>query len=922
MRPIKLTVSAFGPYAGTTEIDFEKLGTSGLYLITGDTGAGKTSIFDAITYALYGEPSGNNRETTMLRSMYSKPEVETFVKLTFECKGKEYIVTRNPDYERPKKRGEGTTKAVAQAELIFPDGKVAAKEKNVNAEIKNIIGVDKEQFKQIAMIAQGDFLKLLLAKTEERRSIFSNIFNTGLFSELQKKLSAESAELQKECENIKSSISQYVNQISCEEDNTEYIEVEKAKGGDMLTEDIAALLERLIDADEKAHEAAEEQSKALNAELDKVKQRAADAEKIAKAKEDLRKNEAAAAEAEERLKLLEERYSAEEAKRPEADKMKSDAAKLEGKLNDYEELSDKQTKFSENKKIAEEKERELSALGKEADTLNSEIQSLEEELKALRNSGENEMKFKAEKEKAAAQRDNFAGLIDDITSFNKIEGKYKAAVEEYKSKRNDASKLSRQYECEYNTYLEEQAGILADTLKENAPCPVCGSIHHPKPAVKSTGVLTKDELDVLKKKMEDATADENRARDNAGNLMGKLDEKKSSTRTKIQSLCSEVSGFDEALQFAKNRRSEIESEISALDKKIQEANKQSARKKAIDEALPKKRSDTQKISDSKAKTTSELTAKTEENKALDERISALKESLEFESKEKAIAEISRLKKEAEKITADIDEAKNKLNDCSAELKSLESAKAEIKKQADENAEGIDLDEENKRKAELEEAQKKLREKEKNIYSRLSNNKGLREKIVEALGNSKDCEERYTMVNSLSDTANGSLKGKEKIKLETYVQMYYFDSIIKRANTRLVIMTDGQYELVRSGSESKKGQTGLDLDVIDHYNGSERSVKSLSGGESFMASLALALGLSDEVQSSAGGIKLDTMFIDEGFGSLDEDSLEQAIKALNGLADSDHLVGIISHVGELKQKIEKQIVVTKTKTDGSSIEIVV
>ena len=274
-----------------------------------------------------------------------------------------------------------------------------------------------------------------------------------------------------------------------------------------------------------------------------------------------------------------------------------------------------------------------------------------------------------------------------------------------------------------------------------------------------------------------------------------------------------------------------------------------------------------------------------------------------------------------KIKRDIDQAAKRLNECSENLASANATKDELSRQM-ENKQEIDLEAEKQKMVGLTANKIQFNKNKENIHSRIVNNKSNHDNIKLKSSELIDIEKKYTWVKALSDTANGTITGKDKIMLETYIQMHYFDRIISRANARLMIMTDGQYDLIRrEESLSKVGQTGLDLDVIDHYNGTTRSVKSLSGGESFKASLALALGLSDEIQSSAGGIQLDTMFIDEGFGSLDEDSLAQAMNALASLASNNKLIGIISHVCELKQKIDKQIIVKKDKTGGSRAEII-
>ena len=291
MRPIKLKISAFGPYAGVTEFDFDKLGTGGLYLITGDTGAGKTTIFDAITYALYGEPSGNNREVSMLRSKYADDATPTEVELVFSYYGKEYTVKRNPEQWRVHKKDEKPKKQLSGAEFIYPDGKVVTKIRDVDQAVKSVIGIDRNQFCQIAMIAQGDFLKLLLAPTKERMEIFRQIFKTERYSNLQDRLKRESGVLADECTGIKRSISQYINGIVCDEDSVSSIEVEKAKKGSLTTEDTIALIEKLLSDDEEKEMKLAEEKNSLQIELDNVKARITKANDIAAARRDLQKNE-------------------------------------------------------------------------------------------------------------------------------------------------------------------------------------------------------------------------------------------------------------------------------------------------------------------------------------------------------------------------------------------------------------------------------------------------------------------------------------------------------------------------------------------------------------------------------------------------------------------------------------------------------
>ena len=452
------------------------------------------------------------------------------------------------------------------------------------------------------------------------------------------------------------------------------------------------------------------------------------------------------------------------------------------------------------------------------------------------------------------------------------------------------------------------------------PCPVCGSTSHPQKAIKPTDVPQKDELDILKAKLAKADDEKIEANKESAKLKGMREEKKDSTVSSIKELLGDID-MNNATDITKAKINELESNIAVLDQKIQAEEKNIARKEYIENELPKSRTKLEDLQNSITSISNEISALSSKNDSLNARIIDLKSKLRFSSRLEANNEIQKNNAMISKIKRDIELASEREKECSVNLASAKTRREELFKQI-EGKQEIDLKAENNNLSELERNKFQLDKKKQNIHSRIVNNKSNCDNIKQKSSELIVIEKKYTWVKSLSDTANGTITGKDKIMLETYIQMHYFDRIISRANARLVIMTGGQYDLIRrKEAVSKMGQSGLDLDVIDHYNGTERSVKSLSGGESFKASLALALGLSDEIQSSAGGIQLDTMFIDEGFGSLDEDSLSQAMNALASLASSNKLIGIISHVGELKQKIDKQIIVKKDKTGGSRAEII-
>ncbi len=921
MRPIKLTVSAFGPYAGKTEFDFDKLGTGGLYLITGDTGAGKTTIFDAITYALYGDPSGNNREVSMFRSKYASDETPTFVKLIFNYKGKNYTIKRNPEYERAAQRGSGLTKQTAAVELILPDGKPITKTREVDKEINNIIGINRDQFCQIAMIAQGDFLKLLIAPTKDRIEIFRHIFKTKLYSDLQSRLKSEAAALDNSCSKIKQSISQYISGISCDESSLLSTEVTKAKNSELPTDECIELIEKLIAEDIAAEEKTADSISEIEKQLDVLKINIERGENYLKAKSAFEQNEIKISRLTEDKLSLTKALEDEQKKTSLQEKLTKDSATIESQLSEYDELSQKESAFKNNAANIEKNNALLIKTGKDIEDLKAEIERLSEESKALQKSGEQKILFENQKSVYKDSLSKLNTLLKSMESLIQIAAEYKEATVIYEKKKAIANELDLSLKVKNNLYLDAQAGLLAETLVDNMPCPVCGSLSHPDKAVKPIEVPKKDELDALQSKLSKANAEANDASLRAGNLRGIKNEKTDATVSSIKELLGDID-MNNATDITRSKITELESNIKVLDQNIRTEEKNIARKEAIEVRLPQSRARVEELQSGITAISNTISTLTSENNSLNNRIIDLKSKLAFASKLEATKEIQKNQEMILKIKKDIDQAAKRLNECSENLASANATKDELSKQM-ENKQEIDLEAEKQKMVGLTANKIQFNKNKENIHSRIVNNKSNHDNIKLKSSELIDIEKKYTWVKALSDTANGTITGKDKIMLETYIQMHYFDRIISRANARLMIMTDGQYDLIRrEESLSKVGQTGLDLDVIDHYNGTTRSVKSLSGGESFKASLALALGLSDEIQSSAGGIKLDTMFIDEGFGSLDEDSLAQAMNALASLASNNKLIGIISHVGELKQKIDKQIIVKKDKTGGSRAEIII
>lgn len=920
MRPLKLTLSAFGPYAGKTDFDFDKLGTGGLYLITGDTGAGKTTIFDAITYALYGDPSGNNREVSMFRSKYADLETPTFVKLIFKYKDNEYVVKRNPEYERASQRGSGVTKQTAGVELTLPDKKVLTKTKEVDTAIKNIMGIDKNQFCQIAMIAQGDFLKLLLAPTKERIEIFRHIFKTKLYSDLQNKLKQEASSLDNNCLQIRQSITQYIAGINCDESSLHCVQVSKAKNNELPIDECISLLENLLAEDSQSEEKTAEKILNIEKQADTIKLNIQQGESISRAKLLLEQTQALLEKLSSEKITLAAALDEENKRSVEIEKLTKDSATISAQLPEYDELSQKQAALAKNISLIEKNNLTLNKAKTDIDTLKSQIESLSAEAKTLEKCGEQKIILENNILSLNDRLSKLQQLLQSMEALKKNHEEHKKAVQIYKEKQANVDSLDASYKAGHKLYLDAQAGILAESLEEDMPCPVCGSLSHPKKASKPVYVPTKEELDALQNRLSAANKEVERASQAAGKLNGAINEKMEATLTSIKELLGDIN-MNSATDIAKENISELQAKIKSINSEIKQLSKNISRKDSIEKILPQSTKRLEELQDSINTISNTVTTYTSENKAIEERIADLKSKLLFSSKLEADTKIKSNNDTVLKIQKAIELATKRLNECNEKLASATATKAELSKQLN-GKEEINLENEKNKLYELEGNIKRLRSYKEEIHSRIVNNQSNYKNINLKSDELIEAEKQYAVVKSLSDTANGNITGKDKIMLETYIQMHYFDRIISRANARLVIMTGGQYDLVRrKEAVSKMGQSGLDLDVIDHYNGTERSVKSLSGGESFKASLALALGLSDEIQSSAGGIQLDTMFIDEGFGSLDEDSLAQAMNALASLASSNKLIGIISHVGELKQKIDKQIIVKKDKTGGSRAEII-
>lgn len=918
MRPKQITMSAFGPYAEKTVIDMDKLGTKGIYLITGDTGAGKTTIFDAISYALFGEASGDVRDASMFRSKYADKETPTFVELVFEYNGKEYKVKRNPEYMRPNKKGDGETKETAKAEMILPDGSDVNKITEVNEKIKELLGVNKKQFSQICMIAQGDFRKLLDADTKSRIEIFRNIFKTEKFKEIQDNVARDTKNLSEKKEDTKKSINQYIDSIKCDETDVKYLELQKAQAGEMLTEDAVKLIESIIETDENNKKDADEKLENIDKDLNDINVKIETSKKQKQNKKQFEENEENLKSKRFHLEQAEKIFESEKEKQADKKKLEEKSALIKDKLPKFEELDQLNRDLCKNTSRAKELQEKITNAKSNIGQLKQDEVNYKEELDSLKDCNEKCIFVKRQQEDYKAKAKNINELKDKFNEYNHLEKKLEENKKDVELAINESTRLIEVFSCKNDLFLKEQAGIIAQSLQNNKPCPVCGSLEHPSPAIKSDEAPTEADVKQAKEHADEATEKANRMSQDVKSLEGRIKELKSSLNQDGKKIISDFELLTAEVQL-KAVESENNFALSEIKSQIEELEKAVERKDKIEKELPeiqKKISDIDKNLREWEKEHEGCETLAEEKF---EQVSKIKQELEFESVDAAKKKISELKARIDEIDEAYTKAQNEVKETTESIKLLEGGQKTLKT-ALETIVDYDEDALNSKYEELNNQKEEVTKIRDSVNSRITNNsdnlKEIKSKSKELIG----IEKEYEWMNTLSETLNGKITGKERIQLETYVQMSYFDKIINKANLRLLTMTDNQYELKRREENKNSGQVGLDLDVIDHYNGTVRSVSSLSGGESFKASLSLALGLSDEVQSSAGGIKIDTMFVDEGFGSLDEESLQQALKALTGLSDGNRLVGIISHVTALNERIDNKIIVKKEREHGSKITI--
>ena len=1101
MRPLHLTISAFGPYAGRAEIPFSELGAEGLYLICGDTGAGKTTIFDAIAYALYGEASGDTRDPSMFRSQYAAPETPTWVELTFSCAGRTYTVRRSPEYERPARRGSGTVVQHADALLTLPDGSVLTKTKEVTARVAEITGLDRARFSQIAMIAQGDFLKLLTAGTKSRQEIFREMFRTGPYLTLQNRLREEAAALRTRCDAQENEVKRLFAGLLCEPDDPLAPRAELVRSGSLPFGEAMDTVRALVRADTSRDEAdgealarCDKALEAVNARLARARQQAETRTALAQAQErhtalqPLLQEAAAALEAQrgrgaqreadaaalaaveaelprcrelaEKERSLAALAAGETKLQADADRQAKGLAEARGALHNLREEAQRlagaavareqaaaqceaaRREGSRLKELAracrtlretEEKraraEAESEALRRRSDEARRALDTLRSEVQKGREDLARAQSFEADRERLLQRRAHAQEKQRELRALERLRAawqeesrRHAEAQEAYRSAAAASDAAEHSWRAKNRAFLDAQAGLLAQDLRAGKPCPVCGSTEHPAPAPLPQAAPTEREVEEAARAAEEARQAMAQASQTAGRLGATARERAdqllermapfaatpslreaadqiaaalheaaeedgraaqelealearirrrdrfaaelAEQETKAEPLAQEaerlaagsaqaaetagalrgqaeqqaaqlVSSLREALPESEPdtpegrkraesrlgaRLRELADAFRAAEALLHEAEQRAARREVLDAQIPQEETRVQALEQELAAAREALAAARSRRAAQAAQLEELRKSLSFPGEREGKARADALRQSIAAYDGALQKAQAQYDARRTESEREEAAARQLTELL-RGAEPEDAAQAEQEQRELTDRREALLRTRRERYARLSANRQALARLEETSAALVPLLEKRQWLSALSETANGTLTGKEKIALETYVQTAFFERILGRTNQRFLFMSAGQYELARrTEAENNRSQSGLELDVVDHYNDTRRSVKSLSGGESFMASLSLALGLSDEIQSVSGGVRVDAMFVDEGFGTLDESALHQAIGALQRLTQGGRLVGIISHVDALKDCVEKQILVTKDRTGGSRVRV--
>ena len=897
MRPELLTMQAFGPYKDLTTIDFTKLDDHGIYLLTGPTGAGKTMIFDAIMYALYQTGSGEyrNKEDTF-RNRNVPIDVKPFVRLTFSVLNKRYTIERTLRYKAKK-----DNKNLTDVKVYLKDesnNQLYTNLKEVNDKIIEIIGVDKNQFVQICMIAQGEFKKILNAKTQDRILIFRKLFNSEKYNELQDAILDDYLGLRRKHDDLTLSLYSVLQNVEIDDRDellSKYLVFDKVS--ELLNKQIAK--DRIkVDSDSEKAKLIDKQLVDIDISINKALQLKKDQEEINKQKllvNDLNNQRIIVSEKLNKLNGDDELIS----------KIDDHINKINNDLNAYKQLDDLNKKLNSINISIDNTSKKLNKLNDDKQLNDKEIMKLEKIIDDNSDIEAKSLKHSQLLKEWMQQKDVYQKYISDKKILNEDELLLNNKQGIFQDKYNIYLANKALYDKEYDRFLCNQAGILAKDLKDGEACPVCGSTSHVRLAKILDDVYSYEKLDELKKIVEVQSNECLQLSRDIASISARIKVAKETLDSIV------VSDIDE-----------INSNIKSLNALLLADKKNNDKYKDALNKLPLLKENGDKLNGLINDNSHMLVKLISDKDNVGVYYQDIKSKLSYDCLDSANKMLNKLKEQKKQILDNIRSLQEKIigidNSISASKAIISTLQSKL---ADSKV--FDIDKLNASKNELNKLKSELNNEIKNTYSILDKNIKILNNIKPIYLDINANEDKLQLISKINDTINGR-SGKEsgKIKLETYVQMKFLDEILIKCNLRLMAMTNDQYSLCRhKEADNRQSQTGLDIDVIDHYNNSIRPVSSLSGGESFKASMALALGLSDEIQASSK-IKLETLFIDEGFGTLDDESLEAMMNILADLSNSNKLIGIISHVEQLKQRIDKQIVVSKDSHGNSKVKMVI
>jgi len=884
MKPRKLTICGWGPYKDKVEVDFDRFEGRGIFLITGPTGAGKTTIFDAISYALYGALSGEvrDKEKNSVRSDFADADTPTYVELNMVHDGKEYRIRRNPEYLRPKKRQGGEkafTKEKENAVLLLPEDKVIEGTKEVNAYIRDLLVLDHAQFKQLSMIAQGEFARLLTAPPKDKTKIFREIFGTGIYERFTTALGIKAKKYYALIMEQKNKLEEDIRLLMLgvqeadlsQESKTQFQELIEAKywNHDMIQQCLEDMKKQAVEAGKERQNAFEEIEEKLEKETTYLTRVQEENKLVLQLRNALRIRE--------ELLSCEEEYARKE--------LQYQSAVNAG--------------WVESSDVKQEQEkRVLANLTKEIDKLHVELQEYKEKNNKLLPFWE--------------KREEIKELIDVLVVWESSESQLKQLsvklTERNKSlveKKNDyekKEKISVQKKALYDGVVLNQRraaiGLAATMLVQGEPCPVCGSKEHPCPATLETQVLSDQELEACKLDYEEKEKETSEAYRQVVVLQTQLKELEEQMeelgkeRSLVSAKLSEVKDdiCREYLKFGSKQANHIWQENSETMQRLQTLQKE--KEQRLKQLLCEREEQEQRAAESAS-----VFAKT---------------LLQYGfAREEEYREAFLDKQQREGLKNELDDYRQKKV---ANRELVEHLQGTIKEDV-----MVDLEPVIQRIGEYKQEKAVILQKLKRWEQLISELKKTQKLCKEKLTKIEEQSKEYGEIKELENIASGN--NAKKLVFEQYVLAGYFEEILLAANVRFRKMTSGRYEMHRT-KEVGDGRVkdNLEIEVMDFYTGKYRSIRTLSGGESFKASLSLALGLSDVIQAMSGGIKVDTLFIDEGFGALDSESLDQACATLMGLVETERMIGIISHVAELRERISKQIVIER-KGSGSTLKVV-